>query len=103
MDGSVLPAVVWSAGQDSSEISYLQGLEPLSGEPRAMNIQIDQNLLSHDLQALSGISAAPAPAVTRIVFSSTDLRGRDLVKNWCVQAGLAVREDPVGKTFARWP
>lgn len=68
-----------------------------------MNIKIDQNLLSHDLQTLSGISAAPAPAVTRIVFSSTDLHGRDFVKHLCVQAGLAVREDPVGNTFARWP
>ena len=68
-----------------------------------MNIKIDQNLLIHDLQTLSAISEAPAPAVTRIVFSSTDLRGRDFVKHLCVQAGLAVREDPVGNTFARWP
>ena len=68
-----------------------------------MNISIDQNRLSQDLQTLSGISAAPAPAVTRIVFSSTDLQGRDFVKNLCVQAGLTVREDPVGNTFARWP
>jgi ureidoglycolate amidohydrolase len=68
-----------------------------------MNIKIDQNLLSHDLQTLSAISAAPAPAVTRIVFSSTDLLGRDFVKHLCIQAGLTVREDPVGNTFARWP
>lgn len=68
-----------------------------------MNIKIDQNLLSHDLQTLSAISEAPAPAVTRVVFSSTDLHGRDFVKHLCVQAGLAVREDPVGNTFARWP
>ena len=68
-----------------------------------MNIKIDQSVLSHDLQALSGVSASPAPAVTRVVFSSTDLQGRDFVKRLCVQAGLAVREDPVGNTFARWP
>lgn len=68
-----------------------------------MNIKIDQSVLSHDLQTLSGISASPAPAVTRVVFSSTDLQGRDFVKRLCVQAGLAVREDPVGNTFARWP
>jgi ureidoglycolate amidohydrolase len=67
-----------------------------------MNIKIDQNLLSQDLQNLSAISAAPAPAVTRIVFSSTDLQGRDFVKQLCVQAGLTLREDPVGNTFARW-
>ncbi len=68
-----------------------------------MNIKIDQNLLSHDLQTLSVISAAPAPAVTRVVFSGTDLHGRDFVKHLCVQAALSVREDPVGNTFARWP
>src|SRR5260370_8116318 len=68
-----------------------------------MNIKIDQDLLNHDLQALSAISDAPPPAVTRIVFTSTDLRGRDFVKQLFIQAGLAVREDPVGNTFARWP
>src|SRR6266567_6834834 len=67
-----------------------------------MRINIDQALLSRDLQALSAISDAPAPAVTRIVFTTTDLRGRDFVKHLCIQAGLAVREDPVGNTFARW-
>src|SRR6266567_393184 len=68
-----------------------------------MRIDIDQALLSRDLQALSAISDAPAPAVTRIVFTTTDLRGRDFVKHLCIQAGLAVREDPVGNTFAHWP
>jgi N-carbamoyl-L-amino-acid hydrolase len=56
-----------------------------------MNIKIDQNLLSHDLQTLSAISAAPAPAVTRIVFSSTDLHGRDFVKHFMEAASRARR------------
>src|SRR5205823_13751064 len=29
-------------------------------------------------------------------------RARAFVKQLCAEAGLAVREDPVGNTFARW-
>ena len=67
-----------------------------------MNLAIDQQQLSRELEELAAISDAPAPAVTRIVFSSTDLRGREFVKNLCREAGLEVREDAVGNTFARW-
>jgi len=36
------------------------------------------------------------------MFSETDLRARRYVKELCNDAGLAVREDAVGNTFARW-
>lgn len=55
-----------------------------------------------ELHELAGISEAPPPVVTRVVFSEADLRARAYVKNLCGQAGLAVREDAVGNTFARW-
>lgn len=55
-----------------------------------------------ELEALAGISAAPAPVVTRVVFSEADLRARAYVKDLCGKAGLEVREDAVGNTFARW-
>lgn len=58
--------------------------------------------LSNELEALAGFSDAPAPAVTRVVFSETDRRARSYVKDLCTNAGLAVREDAVGNTFARW-
>jgi ureidoglycolate amidohydrolase len=67
-----------------------------------MNISIDEERLTCELEALALISDAPAPAVTRVVFSPTDLRGREFVKNLCREAGLHVREDAVGNTFARW-
>jgi N-carbamoyl-L-amino-acid hydrolase len=41
--------------------------------------------------------------VTRVVFTDADLRGRKFVKNLCIEAGLDMREDPIGNTFARWP
>src|ERR1019366_5316469 len=55
-----------------------------------------------ELQALSQISEAEPPVVTRLVFSEADRRARAYVKGLCAKAGLAVREDAVGNTFARW-
>jgi N-carbamoyl-L-amino-acid hydrolase len=54
------------------------------------------------LDALGRISDAPPPVVTRVVFTDADLRGRAFVKGLCRDAGLSIREDPVGNTFARW-
>jgi ureidoglycolate amidohydrolase len=58
--------------------------------------------LSSEFASLAAISEAPAPAVTRVVFTDTDLRARAYLKQLCADAGLAVREDAVGNTFARW-
>ncbi len=55
-----------------------------------------------ELQTLAQISEADPPVVTRVVFSEADLRARAYVKNLCTAAGLAVTEDAVGNTFARW-
>ena len=68
-----------------------------------MNLKINTAQLSGELETLAGFSDAPAPAVTRIVFSETDLRARRYVKELCANAGLTIREDAVGNTFARWP
>jgi ureidoglycolate amidohydrolase len=58
--------------------------------------------LEEELETLAGFSDAPAPAVTRIVFSEQDLRARAWLKNLCTEADLEVREDAAGNTFARW-
>lgn len=55
-----------------------------------------------ELMTLAAISAAEPPVVTRVVFSEADLRARAYVKALCTAAGLAVREDAIGNTFARW-
>jgi N-carbamoyl-L-amino-acid hydrolase len=66
---------------------------------RSVRLQAD---LTSEFAALAAISDAPAPAVTRIIFTDTDLRARSYLKGLCTAAGLAVREDAVGNTFARW-
>ncbi|HWC96620.1 MAG TPA: M20 family metallo-hydrolase [Candidatus Sulfopaludibacter sp.] len=56
----------------------------------------------NELERLATFSDAPAPAVTRVVYSETDLRAREYVKGLCAAAGLRLREDAVGNIFARW-
>ncbi len=41
-------------------------------------------------------------AVTRVVFTEDDLAARVWMKSLFAEAGLAIREDAVGNTFARW-
>jgi ureidoglycolate amidohydrolase len=67
-----------------------------------MNLTIDRDRLLSEIEALALISEAEPPVVTRIVFTPSDLRARAWMKARCVEAGLTVREDPVGNTFARW-
>ncbi len=67
-----------------------------------MELEIRREQLARELETLAAFSDAPAPAVTRVVFTPTDLQARAYVKGLCFDAGLAVREDAVGNTFARW-
>jgi ureidoglycolate amidohydrolase len=67
-----------------------------------MNLAVDQNRLSTEINALALITEAAPPVVTRILFSDADLRGRAFVKKLCREAGLVLREDAVGNLFARW-
>ena len=64
--------------------------------------QIDGARLQRQIDELAAISAAPAPVVTRVLFSEADLRARAIVKKLCREIGLALREDAVGNIFARW-
>ena len=67
-----------------------------------MHLSIDHNRIAQELETLGGISEAPPPVTTRIVFTEADLRARDFVKGLCREIGLVIREDAVGNTFARW-
>ncbi|HEY1804743.1 MAG TPA: M20 family metallo-hydrolase [Terracidiphilus sp.] len=64
--------------------------------------QLTVDGLIAELMALGQISEAAPPVVTRVVFGEADLRARAYVKGLCHAAGLTVREDAVGNTFARW-
>ena len=64
--------------------------------------EIDSALLQRRIDELSLITEAESPAVTRVLFSDADLRGRDYVAGLGRSAGLDLRVDAVGNMFARW-
>ncbi len=65
-------------------------------------LALNEQRLQRQIEELAAISEAPAPVVTRVLFSAADLRGRDFIKNICREIGLKIREDAVGNIFARW-
>jgi N-carbamoyl-L-amino-acid hydrolase len=67
-----------------------------------MPLTIDSKLLSTEIDELAAISDAEAPAVTRVVFTPADMKARAWLRARCEAAGLAVRVDAIGNTFARW-
>jgi N-carbamoyl-L-amino-acid hydrolase len=67
-----------------------------------MEIAIPRERLIQELETLAAFSDAPAPAVTRVVFSEKDLQARAWFRQLCREASLDIREDAVGNTFARW-
>lgn len=67
-----------------------------------MLLQIDTDRLVAELLELAQFSDHPAPAVTRVVFSPTDMTSRVWLRERFHAAGLTVHEDPIGNTFARW-
>ncbi len=67
-----------------------------------MNLAVDNDALTHNLEELARLSDTEPPVITRVVFSDADLRARGYVKGLCTSANLDVREDAVGNTFVRW-
>ncbi len=67
-----------------------------------MQLEVNSTALQQELEKLATYSDVPSPAVTRVVYSATDLAARRYVKQLCRDAGLSIREDAAGNTFARW-
>jgi N-carbamoyl-L-amino-acid hydrolase len=64
--------------------------------------QLTTDRLMGELMELAQISEAAPPVVTRVVFGEADMRARAYVRGLCEAAGLEVRQDAIGNTFARW-
>lgn len=67
-----------------------------------LKLNVDIARLSNELEELARFSEAEPPAVTRILYTEPDQKARAYVKRLCTEAGLNVREDALGNTFARW-
>ncbi len=68
------------------------------------NLYIDTGRLVAELHELAAFSSCPepTPAVTRVVYSDEDRAARQWFDGLFRDAGLSVRVDPIGNTFARW-
>ncbi len=69
-----------------------------------LNLTVDSKRLEAELQQLATYSECPEPppAVTRVVFTDVDRQAREFFLRLCNEAGLVVRVDPIGNTYARW-
>ena len=65
-------------------------------------LSINMERLTRELDTLARFSDAPAPAVTRILWTPPDLAARAFLWNLFTDAGLSVRQDAAGNIFARW-
>src|SRR5262249_20319751 len=93
-------------GQGTGPLPLLQGHEPRPVAGLRMivpQVSIDLARLTGELEQLAGFSDADPPAVTRVLFTETDLKARKFLKRLFATAGLAVRQDAAGNVFARWP
>jgi len=68
----------------------------------AAALKVDIDRVMDELASLARYSDAPAPAVTRVVYTDADLAARALIKDLCAELDLAIRTDPIGNLFARW-
>jgi N-carbamoyl-L-amino-acid hydrolase len=66
------------------------------------SLPIQPARLQSEIDELATFSQAPAPAVTRVLFSPEDQKARAWLIERFRAAGLQVRHDGVGNIFARW-
>ncbi len=66
-----------------------------------MTPRIDRDRLLGSLRDLAAIGATAGGGVTRLALSDEDRAGRDLLRGWLEEAGLAVRVDDFGNMIGR--
>ncbi|KAM7279037.1 hypothetical protein ACFE04_006171 [Oxalis oulophora] len=86
--------IISSSSSSSSSNQFIAAATSLSS--------VDALTLQKQIDELATFSDAPAPAVTRILYSHNDVLARRYVKNLMGLAALSVREDAVGNIFGRW-
>jgi ureidoglycolate amidohydrolase len=67
-----------------------------------VNLAINIERLSSEIDALASISEAEPPVVTRIVFTPADQKARAWLMSRCENDKLAIRQDAIGNIFLRW-
>jgi beta-ureidopropionase / N-carbamoyl-L-amino-acid hydrolase len=65
-------------------------------------LKIDAARLDRSLHELAQIGKLPQGGVSRVAFTPEDLRARELVKTWMIEAGMSVRTDAAGNIIGRY-
>lgn len=65
-------------------------------------MRVNRQRLMTEIEKMASFTDAPPPAVTRVLYTPTDIAARAYLKSLCMEAGLKVREDALGNLFARW-
>ncbi|KAL3642058.1 hypothetical protein CASFOL_012873 [Castilleja foliolosa] len=102
--------VAVSSETDEYDDPTVKTMEAFSGyqihEPSVQGsfspLSVDTETLQEQIDELSTFSDAPAPSVTRVLYSEKDVQARRYIKNIMGLSGLSVREDAVGNIFGRW-
>lgn len=68
----------------------------------ARGLEIESTRLNAEIEQLAQFSETQAPSITRVLYTTPDMQARAWLKSLYAEAGLEVREDAVGNTFARW-
>ncbi|SLN12351.1 N-carbamoyl-L-amino acid hydrolase [Roseovarius albus] len=66
-----------------------------------MTLTINAPRLWNNLMQIANIGGTPDGGCDRQALTDTDLSGRELFIDWCVQVGLKISYDAVGNMFAR--
>jgi ureidoglycolate amidohydrolase len=74
----------------------------LTAGKRIVDLDVDIDRCTAELERLAQFSDVPAPAVKRVLFTEPDLAARKYLTGLFTEAGLSVRQDAVGNLFARW-
>lgn len=66
-----------------------------------MTLTINAPRLWNNLMQIAKIGGTPDGGCDRQALTDTDIAGRELLIDWCVQSGLTISYDAVGNMFAR--
>jgi N-carbamoyl-L-amino-acid hydrolase len=64
-------------------------------------LKVDGKRLWASLMEMAQVGATARGGVRRLALTEEDRRGRELLADWCRQAGMSVHTDEVGNLFAR--
>lgn len=64
---------------------------------------VNGNRLNESLASLAAIGQLPDGGVRRLAFTPEDIKGRELVRRWMMEAGMETRLDAAGNLIGRLP